>query len=99
MKAIDLARLEAAVQASDIEEGARGVLLDWLARDRQKHLEIGRRHLNLCTFIENRLEEGRTLNYCLDVAAQLYGMEVRSARRIWTDFRENLHIVTVAAAS
>ncbi len=99
MKALDLAKLEAAVLASDIEQEARCQLLEWLARDREKRLELGRRHLSLCRYIEARLEEGRSMPYCLDTASALYDLEPETIRKIWAGFRENLPIVALAAGS
>ena len=91
--------LEASILASDLEEDARTVLLEWLAKDRETRLRQGRRHLSICNYIEARLEEGRSLPYCLDTAAALYALSPDTVRGIWGGFRENLHIVTLSAVS
>tara|TARA_R110001592_G_scaffold38609_2_gene127300 strand:+ start:13429 stop:13752 length:324 start_codon:yes stop_codon:yes gene_type:complete len=106
MKALDLALLEAEVVSSNLSDQARDYLLLTIRRDRETRLELGREHLAMCQLITDRLDEERSLPYCIKVAAALHSLDEGSVRRIWRRFGQlsgqntsPLHLLSVSESA
>lgn len=88
MKALDLALIEAELEAAELSDSTREFLQGQVTR--YARLEVGRRHLEVVRYIEAALGDGFTLyGYAIPTATSLFQFKDQSSvEEIWTQYRK-----------
>lgn len=93
LKALELARIERDIISSNLPPDSAVALVLMLYRHYEMRLQQGRRQLDVCTFVERALADGRSPAYAFQQAATLFHLHPDTVRRQYhehsTSFEEN----------